>query len=90
MDYETETGLIYDGYVQSGNVIFEGTLIQKQATRNTLPTMPTTPAARPVPRPGAFLENAFVLSLGAMPILKIHFCVLAASLFFGFPTWLFL
>jgi LPS-assembly protein len=29
MDYETNTGLILDGYVQSGNVLFEGSLIHK-------------------------------------------------------------
>ena len=29
MDYETNTGLIIDGYVQSGNVLFEGSVIRK-------------------------------------------------------------
>ncbi len=29
LEYESGTGLIYDGYVQSGSVIFEGTQIQK-------------------------------------------------------------
>jgi LPS-assembly protein len=29
LEYESGTGLIYDGYVQSGNVIFEGSQIQK-------------------------------------------------------------
>ncbi len=29
MDYESNTGLIIDGYVQSGNVLFEGTRINK-------------------------------------------------------------
>lgn len=29
LDYENNTGLIYDGYVQSGQVIFEGAVLQK-------------------------------------------------------------
>jgi LPS-assembly protein len=29
LDYETNTGLIIDGYVQSGNVLFEGSIIRK-------------------------------------------------------------
>ena len=29
LDYETNTGLIYDGYVQSGSVLFEGVLLNK-------------------------------------------------------------
>jgi Organic solvent tolerance protein OstA len=29
LDYENNTGLIYNGFVQSGNVMFQGTLLQK-------------------------------------------------------------
>lgn len=29
LDYENNTGLIYNGYVQSGNVLFEGEVLQK-------------------------------------------------------------
>lgn len=29
LDYETETGMIYNGFVQSGQVLFEGGMIQK-------------------------------------------------------------
>ena len=29
LDYENNTGLIYNGYVQSGNVLFEGEILQK-------------------------------------------------------------
>lgn len=29
LDYETNTGIIYNGYVQAGNVIFEGSILKK-------------------------------------------------------------
>lgn len=88
LDYENNTGLIYDGYVQSGSVIFEGALLQKTSEDEYFAidagytTCTTCPAAwsfsgssiRAELGGYAYIKNS-VLRVGGLPVLWLPYLI---------------
>ena len=70
MDYETETGLIYDGYVQSGNVIFEGTLIQKTGDKEYIADNANYTSCTTCPEAWSFSGKRIRAELGGYAYIK--------------------
>lgn len=88
MDYESNTGLIHNGYVQSGPVIFDGSLLQKigdqeyfvsQAEYTTCSTCPAAwsfsgSSIRAELGGYAYIKNS-VLRVGGIPVLWLPYLV---------------
>lgn len=88
LDYENGTGVIYDGYVQSGQVIFEGAVLQKtgadeyyvlQADYTTCTNCPATWSFRGTSIRAelggyAYIRNS-VLKLGSLSVLWLPYLI---------------
>lgn len=88
IDYESNTGLIYDGYVKTGNVMFDGNLLQKIGDQEYFvsnadyTTCTTCPAAwsfsgssiRAELGGYAYIKNS-ILRVGGLPILWLPYLI---------------
>lgn len=88
MDYESNTGLIYDGFVQAGSVIFDGSILQKigpdeyfvaNAEYTTCTTCPaawsfTGNSIRAELGGYAYIKNS-ILKVGGLPVLWFPYLI---------------
>lgn len=70
LDYENDTGLIYNGFVQSGPVIFEGTLIQKTDEDEYFALNADYTACSTCPAAWSFSGNTIRAELGGYAYIK--------------------
>ncbi|MES3038769.1 MAG: LPS assembly protein LptD [Bdellovibrionota bacterium] len=70
LDYETQTGLIYSGYVQSGQVYFEGKLIQKTGPSEFLATEADYTTCTNCPATWSFQGSHIRAELGGYAYIK--------------------
>lgn len=70
LDYENNTGLIYNGYVQSGMVMFSGTLLQKTADSEYIVTSADYTACTNCPASWSFSGSTVRAELGGYAYIK--------------------
>jgi LPS-assembly protein len=70
LEYESNTGLIYEGYVQSGTVIFEGSLITKISENEYLADDAKYTACTTCPETWSFSGNKIRAELGGYAYIK--------------------
>lgn len=88
LDYESSTGLIYNGFVQSGPVIFEGALLQKTGPEDYYVLNADYTACTNCPASWSFSGNSIraelggyayirnsILRFGSLPVLWLPFLV---------------
>jgi LPS-assembly protein len=70
LDYETETGVIFDGYVQSGQVIFEGNLIKKTSATDYISDNAKYTTCTTCPEAWSFSGQSIRAELGGYAYIK--------------------
>jgi LPS-assembly protein len=70
LDYETDTGVIFNGYVQSGNVVFEGLVIRKTSPTDYLADEARYTACTTCPEAWSFTGSSIRAELGGYAYIK--------------------
>lgn len=70
LDYESNTGIIYNGYVQSGMVMFTGTVLQKTAESEYIVTSADYTACTNCPASWSFSGSTVRAELGGYAYIK--------------------
>lgn len=84
LDYETNTGIIYHGYVQSGNVIFEGEILHKVSENSYIADKGKYTTCTNCPETWSFTGSRIRAELGGYAYIKN-----SVIRFGGFPSlWL--
>lgn len=74
LDYENNTGIIYNGYVSSGPVTFSGTLLEKTGDQEFIVSQADYTTCTNCPASWSFLALRFALKWVAMLISRTQFC----------------
>lgn len=70
LDYETDTGVIFNGYVQSGSVVFEGSVIRKTSPTDYLADEARYTACTTCPEAWSFTGSSIRAELGGYAYIK--------------------
>lgn len=85
LDYESNTGIIYNGYVQSGTVLFEGSLITKTSDVDYLADDAKYTACTTCPEAWSFSGKKIRAELGGYAYIKNSMMKFGGVPFFWFP-----
>jgi LPS-assembly protein len=85
MDYESNTGLILDGYVRSGNVLFEGTQIHKIGDTEYIADDAKYTTCTTCPEGWSFTGSRIRAEIGGYAYIKNSFLRAAGIPIFWFP-----
>lgn len=70
LDYETNTGIVYDGYVQSGTVMFEGEILYKMSENEYIADKAKYTTCSNCPESWSFTGNRIRAELGGYAYIK--------------------
>lgn len=85
LDYESNTGVIYSGYVQSGTVLFEGSVINKTSEVDYLANDAKYTACTTCPEAWSFSGKKIRAELGGYAYIKSSWMKFGGIPFFWFP-----
>ncbi len=85
LDYESNTGIIYNGYVQSGSVMFSGSVIQKIGDADYVVSSADYTACTNCPSTWSFSGQNIRAELGGYAYIKNGWLQIASIPIFWFP-----
>jgi LPS-assembly protein len=85
ISYEDNTGLIYDGFVKSGQVLFQGTVIRKTGPENYVAEKASYTACTTCPPAWSFSGSHIDAEIGAYAYIKSAWFYLGGVRFFWLP-----